>query len=66
MHKEPAFDSFRRNTEFEISLSPQLASYLFGFACHFMLTAPPRVCGRFEKQTESLMRRSTELDRYLR
>ena len=53
MHKEPAFGFFQQGIrEFEISPSPQLASYLFGFACHFMLDSTCHgYVGRFEKQT---------------
>ena len=68
MHKEPAFGFFQKGIrEFEISPSPQLASYLFGFACHFMLDSTCHgYVGRFEKQTGiSHAEIETELDRYL-
>lgn len=68
MHKEPAFGFFQKGIrEFEISPSPQLASYLFGFTCHFMLDSTCHgYVGRFEKQTGiSHAEIETELDRYL-
>ena len=68
MHKEPAFGFFQKGIrEFEISPSPQLASYLFGFACHFMLDSTCHgYVGRFAKKTGiSHAEIETELDRYL-
>ena len=68
MRKEPAFGflSEKGIQEFEISPSPQLASYLFGFTCHFMLDS---TCHGMWDSLRSRRRNhaeiETELDRYL-
>ena len=67
MHKKPAFGFFQKGIrEFEISPSPQLASYLFGFACHFMLDSTCHgYVGQFENRFKSCVEIETELSRYL-
>lgn len=67
MHRELASGFFKKGiSEFLTDPSSELASYLLGFACHFMLDSTCHgYIGRFEKETGiSHAEIETELDRY--
>lgn len=68
MHSQQASGFFLKGiAEFQTNPSAQLAAYLFGFACHFMLDSTCHgYVGRFERKTGvSHAQIETELDRYL-
>lgn len=67
MHRELASEFFKKGiSEFLTNPSSQLASYLLGFACHFMLDSTCHgYIGQFERKTGiSHAEIETELDRY--
>lgn len=67
MHRELSADFFKKGiSEFLTNPSSELASYLLGFACHYMLDSTCHgYIGRFEKKTGiSHAEIETELDRY--
>lgn len=67
MHREAASVFFERAIQkFHDHPSPQLASYLLGFACHYMLDSTcHRYIGEFERETgASHAEIETEMDRY--
>ncbi|MBS6196711.1 MAG: zinc dependent phospholipase C family protein [Clostridiales bacterium] len=67
MHRELASKFFQKGIlEFRTNPSSQLAAYLLGFACHYMLDSTCHgYIGKFEKKTgASHAEIETELDRY--
>ena len=67
MHKEIASEFFQRGIrEFQTNPSAQLAAYLLGFACHYVLDSTCHgYIGRFERKSGiSHAEIETELDRY--